>query len=151
MSKRQVDPRILEVKARDILNRLKNVANNHERTFPSFLEAVLVFSGPGTIYDKLKPGQEEWMRWMDRDRIRGGRAIVAQVTAARLSVSQGRRIDVQAVTREDVRTSGPLFVYNGIPVENKMLRQALQTGTLKLPKEKVVIIDEVIEEGGITH
>ena len=151
MSKRQVDPRILEVKARDILNRLKNVANNHERTFPSFLEAVLVFSGPGTIYDKLKPGQEEWMRWMDRDRIRGGRAVVAQVTAARLSVSQGRRIDVQAVTREDVRTSGPLFVYNGIPVENKMLRQALQTGTLKLPKEKVVIIDEVIEEGGITH
>ena len=146
-----VDSQALEEKARRIVRRLEEVARNHERTFPSLLDAVMVFSGPGTIYDKLKAGQEGWMRWMDRDRIRAGRAIVAEVTAARLSESHGRRIGVEEVTLDDIRMSGPLLVYNGIPLENKMLRRALQTQICRLPVEKVVIIDQVVEEDGTTH
>jgi hypothetical protein len=146
-----VDSQALEEEARRIVQRLEELARDHERMFPSFLDAVLVFSGPGTIYHKLKPGQEEWMRWMDRDRIRAGRAIVADVTAACLSESHGRRVGVEEVTLDDIRMSGPLLVYNGIPVENDMLRQALQTQICRLPVEKVVIIDEVVEEDGTTH
>ena len=146
-----VDSQALEEKARRIVRRLEEVARNHERTFTSLLDAVLIFSGPGTIYDMLKPGQEEWMRWMDRDRLRAGRAIVAEVTAARLSERRGQRIGVEELTVDDIRMSGPLFVYNGIPIENDMLREALRTQTCKLPLEKVVIIDEVVEEDGAIH
>jgi hypothetical protein len=151
MSERQVNPQALEEKARYIVRRLEEVAKNHKRTFPSFLDAVFVFSGPGTIYEKLKPGQEEWMRWMDRDRIRAGRAIVAQVTATRLSESRGWEVNVERVSKKDIEISGPLFVYNGIPIENEMLRQALQFETSKLPTEKVAIVDQVMEEDGTVY
>jgi hypothetical protein len=130
---------------------LEVVAKNHKRTSPSLIDAVLVFSGPGTIYDKLKPGQEEWMRWMDRDRIRAGRAIVAGVTAARLAERRWQGTGVEEITVDDIRTSGPLFVYNGIPLENDMLRKALLTQTLRLPVAKVVIVDQVVEEDEIIH
>jgi hypothetical protein len=146
-----IDPRTLEVKAFRIVRRLEEVARNRERTFPSFIDAVLVFSGPGTFYHKLKPGQEEWMRWMDRDRIRAGRAIVAEVTAARLAECCGRGTGVEELTLNDIRMAGPLFVYNGIPLENDILRQALRTQTLKLPVEKTVILEHVAEEDGTTH
>jgi hypothetical protein len=146
-----VDSKALEEKARCIVRRLEEVASNHHRAIASLLDAVWVFSGPGTIYDKLKPGQEEWMRWMDRDRIRAGRAIVAEVTAAKLSERRGRRIGVEELTPDDIRTSGPLFVYNGVPLENVMFRQALRTGACRLPVEKVLIIDEVVEEEEAIH
>ena len=146
-----IDSQVLEEKALRIVRRLEEVSKNHSRTFPTLIDAVLVFSGPGTIYEKLKPRQEEWMRWMDRDRIRAGRAIVAEVTAARLAEYRWQMTNVEEVTVEDIRTSGPLFVYNGIPLENNMLRQALRTQTLRLPVEKVVIIDQVVEEDGTTH
>lgn len=145
------DSKALEEKALRIVRRLEEVARNHERTFPSLIDAVLVFSGPGTIYEKLKPGQEEWMRWMDRDRIRAGRAIVTAVTAGRVAEQHKRITNVEEVTVEDIRRSGPLFVYNGIPLENDMLRQALRTQTLRLPVEKVVIIEQVVEEDGTAH
>jgi hypothetical protein len=146
-----IDSQALEDKALRIVRQLEEVAKNHKRTFPSLIDAVLVFSGPGTIYDKLKPGQKEWMRWMDRDRIRAGRAIVAEVTAARLAEYRGRKTGVEEVTVDNIRTSGPLFVYNGIPLENDMLRQALQLQTCRLPVEKVAIIEQVVEEDGTIH
>jgi hypothetical protein len=113
----------LEEKALRIVQRLEEVSKNHKRMFPSLIDAVLVFSGPGTIYDKLKPGQAEWMRWMDRDRIRAGRAIVAEVTATRLAEHRRPKTSV-----EDVRNQ-----------------------TLRLPVEKAVIIDQVVEEEGTIH
>lgn len=148
---RKLDSQALEEKARRIVRRLEEVARNNERTFPSLLDAVLVFSGPGTIYDKLKPGQESWMRWMDRDRIRAGRAVVAEVTATRLSERSGQKTGVEVDTLDGIRMFGPHLVYNGIPLENEMLRQALRTQTCTLPVEKVVIIDQVVEEDGSTR
>jgi len=139
----------LEQKALRIVWRLEEVANSHKRTYPALIDAVLVFSGPGTIHHKLKPGQQEWMRWMDRDRIRAGRAIIAEVTSAKLAEHRGRQTRADEVTADDIRTSGPLFVYNGIPIENIMLRQALQTQKCRLPLENVVIIEQVEEDGSI--
>jgi hypothetical protein len=141
--------RTLEEKALRIVWRLEEVANSHKRTYPTFIDAVLVFSGPGTIYHKLKPGQEEWMRWMDRDRILAGRAVVAELTSAQLAQHRGRQTRADEVTAHDIRTSGPLFVYNGVPIENTMLREALQTQNSRLPLENVVIIDQVEEDGSI--
>ena len=46
-------------KATDIVDRLKEVSQNHERTFPADIEAVFVFSGPGTYGERLKPEQPE--------------------------------------------------------------------------------------------
>jgi hypothetical protein len=146
-----IDSQNLEQKALRIVRRLEEVASSHKRTYPPFIDAVLVFSGPGTIYHRLKTGQKAWMRWMDRDRIRAGRAIVAEVTAAKLAGRRGRQAGADELTVDDIRTSGPLFVYNGIPIENDMLRQALQTQTCRLPLEKVVIIERVVEGDGSIH
>lgn len=143
-----IDSQALVDEALRIVWRLEEVANGRKRTFPPLIDAVFVFSGPGTIYHKLKPGQEEWMRWMDRDRIRAGRAIVAEVTSARLAERRGRLTRADEITVDDIRTSGPLFVYNGIPIENTMLRQALLTQEGRLPPENVVIIDQVEADGG---
>ncbi|MBI4097222.1 MAG: hypothetical protein HY428_02285 [Candidatus Levybacteria bacterium] len=149
MSERLFDSQRLQKSALAVVNRLNEVAINRERTYPSSIKAVLVFSGPGTNYDRLKPGQEEWMAWMDRDRIRAGVAVAREVTATAMSEALGRRIRTDEVTPGDVEKYGPYFVYNGIPLENKVFREALtsEVGKRKLPKSKVLIIDEVRENG----
>ena len=139
----------LTQKARDVVSRLQEVATNRERTYPKTIDAVLVFSGPGTYYDKLKPDQNEMWRWMDRDRIRAGIAVVRQVTAAKKSQSTGQKFKGHDMSREDILEYGPMFVYNGIPVENEVFRKAVDSPFSKLPKEKVLIIDEVRQKNSV--
>lgn len=142
----------MEREALSIVRRLEEVAANHKREYPASIEAVFVFSGPGTYYRRLKPGQPEWMRFMDRDRIRAGVAVVREVTASRI---RGWGIDPNKrghyVTREDIAMYGPLFVYNGIPEENEDFRRALDSKWAKIPKEKVIVLDKVVEDDGSTH
>lgn len=151
MGERFINEGILQNSAIKVVNRLKEVAANHERTYPYQIEAVLVFSGPGTYYARLKPGQEERLRWMDRDRIRAGVAVVREVTTNVASGMLEIDINSQQVQKEDILPYGPYFVYNGIPVENRVFRKALESEFCKLPKEKVVIIDEVNEENSLPH
>lgn len=150
MAERLFDSQKLQESALAVVNRLNEVAVNRERTYPSDIQAVLVFSGPGTYYDKLKPGQEEWMAWMDRDRIRAGVAVVREVTATATSKVLGKTIRTNVITAEAVAAYGPYLVYNGIPLENKVFREALtsEVGKRNLPRNKVLIIDEVREENG---
>ncbi|OGD86526.1 hypothetical protein A2Z23_02930 [Candidatus Curtissbacteria bacterium RBG_16_39_7] len=153
MTERQIDPQELEAKAQAVVTRLKEVAANHERSYPPIIEAVLVFSGPGTYYKRLKDSRPEegWMRFMDRDRIRAGVAVVRQVTAVTKALVTGIETRTNQIMKEDIEQYGPLFVYNGIPEENEIFRQALASPFCKLPKDKVVIIDEVAEVDGTTH
>lgn len=147
-----VNPEDLQEKAQKNVDRLKEVAAKHERYYSPIIEAVLVFSGPGTYYKRLKDSrpEQEWMRWMDRDRIKAGVGVVREVTAKRIR-KEGISIKGHYVTKEDIIEYGPLFVYNGIPEENDVLNKALNSELFKLPKEKVVIIDNVQEEDGTTH
>ena len=151
MTERQVDTQQLTQRALDVVNSLKEIVINRERTYPPSIEAVLVFSGPGTYYDKLKPDQEEWMRWMDRDRIRAGVAVVSEITAARLSDLLGKKVKGHQISPGDILLYGPYFVYNGTPLENEIFRKALNSPFCKLPKEKVIILDEVKEDDGTVH
>lgn len=64
MQERQIDEQALKTSALAVVDRLKMVVAERARTYPPEIEAVLVFSGPGTYYDRLKPEQEEWMRWI---------------------------------------------------------------------------------------
>lgn len=143
---------MLQEKALNVVQRLKEVAINRERTYPSQIQAVFVFSGPGTYYERLKPGQEKHWRWMDRDRIRAGVAVIREATASRV-----RELGIDPykkghyTTHEEIIEHGPLFVYNGVPVENDVFRTALESPFSKIPKEKVVIIDEVLEDDGYSH
>lgn len=148
MTERAIDSKVLKTKAIQIVERLKEVALNHERTFSSSMQAVLVFSGPGTYYDRLKPNQDEWKRWMDRDRIRAGVAIVRDITAQVKSEVLRRRVPVTELTKEDVLNFGPFLVYNGIPIENEVFSRALKSPLCKMPLKKVVVIDQVKEENG---
>jgi hypothetical protein len=153
MAERPINSQELEAKAQAVVTRLKEVATNHERTYPVCIDAVLVFSGPGTYYARLKTSrpEEEWMRFMDWDRIRAGVAVVREVTAATQSQSFGRKIRVNQIGRRDIVNYGPLFVYNGIPEESEVFHKAIESKFCKLPKSKIVVIDKVIEDDGTTH
>lgn len=109
------------------------------------IDAVWVFSGPGTFFKQLDTGEPKWMAWMDRYRILYGIALVRKITAKRLSKK------VAEVTVGDIGKHGPLFLYNGTPEENHSLRKALKSQYLSLPEEKVFITDQVIEEDGTKH
>lgn len=151
MIEQVVKQEALKMEAIRIVNRLTETALNHERTYPSSIQAVLVFSGPGTYYDRLKPGQQERQRWMDRDRIRAGVAVVRQVTASAKTESSGRKFKVNEIDKFDVHNFGPFLVYNGIPSENEVFLRALESPLCKMPVEKVVVIDQVKEEDGSSH
>lgn len=165
MSRQEVNPQEIQAEALKQFNQLKRVtekATEGERRYYSpLIQAVWVFSGPGTYYDRLKPGQEEYQRWMDRDRIRAGVAVVCEVTAAKKyhqqTVVQKTKTDPVTkpetkkevpfrgcdMTKDDIAEHGPLFVYNGTPLENEKIREALKSEYCKLPPEKVLLIDEV--------
>ena len=120
--------RAIEVKARRILKELDAISKSSIRFYPEHIDAVFVFSGPGTDYRRLKPGQPEWMEWMDRDRINFGVEIV-----------------------EEIAKNGkpPFFVYAGVPMENKAFRHALDSWHVKLPRSKVIILDDVEQDGDV--
>lgn len=151
MNERPVDEHSLQEEALRVVGNLKEVARRHERFFSPDIEAVLVFSGPGTYFSRLKAGEGEGLRWMDRDRIRAGVAVVREVTAANMKSHWGVQVKGHKVSRKDIYLYGPYFVFNGMPEENEDLRKALVSGTIKLPEEKIIIIDEVREDDGSRH
>src|SRR3990170_214487 len=138
MLERLVDPKALEEAGLGITSLLKEIALNHERQYPETIEVVLVFSGPGTYYQRLKPNEPEWMRWMDRDRIRAGVAVVREVTASAKSCRLGDTIRSGEISPSDIEEVGPLFVYNGVGEENPAFLKALDSSFCLLPKEKVI-------------
>lgn len=133
----------IEADAIAIVNRLEQVRSNRKRIYPATIDAVLVFSGPGTYDERLKPDQQEWQRNMDRDRTRAGYALMRELTAARKSARTKDPIRGHDVSIQDIVDDGPFLVYNGIPIENQVLRQVLTRNKDKLPTEKILIIDEV--------
>lgn len=142
----------LREKALGVVNRLKEVAQHHQRNYPASITAVLVLSGAGTYYDRLKPGQGEHLRWKNRDGIRAGVAVVREITAQVMTEtleSGTAAIRGHYISKEDILEYGPYFVYNGTPLENTVFRQALRSPLCSLPQEKVLIIDEVYEDGSM--
>jgi len=138
----------------DIVTRLKEKAQKG-RIYPSTIQAVLVFSGPGTYYDRLKTTQQtlggEWRSWMDRDRIRAGAAVCREVTATRKSELLGKPIHANQVTDRDILMWGPLYVYNGIPIENTVFSEATDSPFCVIPKERIVMMRTVEDYDGTTH
>src|SRR3989304_3974576 len=102
MFERFIDPEALQARSFAVIELLKETAQNRLRTYPADIKAILVFSGPGTYFDRLKPEEPEWMRWMDRDRIRAGLAVVREVTATKLSQHTHRPLRSSQLTREDL-------------------------------------------------
>lgn len=136
-------------KAIEIVRRLEEKRETEKRTYPPDIEAVFVFSGPGTYFQRLKPEDEEWMGWMDKDRIRLGVALVREVTASRMreaDLAQDKR--GHFVSKEDIIKNGPVFIYNGTQDENRDFRKALSSQFAKIPKEKVDIIDTFVNSDG---
>lgn len=113
---------------------------SHHASHPAIhtdIDAVWVFSGPGTFFIPLDPGEPKHFAWMDRYRILYGLAVVRKVAAKRLGK------DFTAITSEDILKEGPILIYNGTPKENAALRKELAVIGKSMPPEKVIIIDEV--------
>lgn len=69
----------------------------------------------------------------DRQQTDFAAQLVREITAARLSK------DVENVTDEDVKTHGPILFYNATNYQNDQLREAVDSGTFAIPKDKVRI------------
>jgi hypothetical protein len=120
----------------DLLNR------THKPEIDPLIDAIWVFSGPGTITEPLKEGDEYWRKWMDRHRIIYGITLVKEITKKRI----GKMTD--EVTTKDIENQGPYFIYNGTKEENEALRKVLFSGLSLIPKEKIIIIDSFYDNGG---
>jgi hypothetical protein len=148
----EIDEPEIAIKALEITRELGKEALSKEHRFPSEIQAVLVFSGPGTYFEKLKPGEENWERWMDRDRIRAGVAVVREITAAKIreeGIDRGKK--GHYVSPQEIIEMGPYLIYNGTPIENEAFLLALSGEYSKLPKEKVILINQVTEDDGSVH
>lgn len=122
---------------------LRSIANDQEAK--EAIDGIWVFSGPGTFLVSLLNGENPRRKWMDRQRIICGIALVRIITAKRLKKK------VVEVTKEDIKKSGPILIYNGIPIENDDFRKVMQSSNFILPFEKVVIVDGVTESPTISH
>ena len=124
-----------------------------EQYYDPRIEAVMVFSGPGTWFEPAIANDPDWGRWMDRDRIRLGRSLAYEVAAVRKSRADGKQVTSGQLQKEDFQEHAPLFFYNGVPDENAAFREAMRHDLLKIPAGKIVIADEFIDPqtGGSTE
>jgi len=110
------------------------------------IDAVLVFSGPGTVCEPISTGDSEWleMEWADLTRVIRGISIVLKVTSLRLEIPLGQ------ITKDEVARRGPYFIYNGVNSkhENQDLLAYLSLPRSLIPKDKLIIIDKVEDEDG---
>jgi len=105
------------------------------------IDAIHVFSGPGTFLTPLKERDEDWMAWFDQTRLSKGILLVLQVTSLRTNKP------LHKVTKEDIERLGPYLIYNGIPLENKVFRSCIDLPDFTIPKSKIIIADEIEENG----
>jgi hypothetical protein len=133
----------------DIVDRLRELAER--RTYDPSIEVVHVYSGPGTYFDRTKPGQEERQRWMDHDRILAGVAVVREVAAAKIRQLTGVKLNAGQISEDDLIRVSPQLFYNGTPVENQAVQRALSEGRSKVPKTKVVVANDMREDDGSTR
>jgi hypothetical protein len=127
---------------------LRKINHERRREYPHHIQAVFVLSGPGTYYQRLKAGQDEKLRWMDRDRIRAGVAVMSELTLStmrKLGLADRGKLNIY---RKEISAYGPLFIYNGQPVENSDFLKAVYSRFSKLPAENVFLIHEVQRADG---
>lgn len=114
-----------------------------EAQYPQDIDAVWVFSGPGTYFTALKDKEEPWQKFMDRDRIHAGLRLCRLLTAKRVKERSHQETLPAEISPEDLEQYGPYFIYNGNPEQNDDFGEALAKGFIKLPPKKVVILDKV--------
>ena len=105
------------------------------------IDAIHVFSGPGTFLTPLKERDEDWMAWFDQARLSKGILLVLQVTSLRTNKP------LHKIAKEDIEKAGPYLIYNGIPIENKVFRSCINLPDFPIPQSKIIIADEIEENG----
>lgn len=164
MAKEHINGSALRARALETVAELYDIKAQHERTYPPEIQAVLILSGPGTYLKPLKEyqvGTKDWARWMDHDRIRAGNAIAWDVTRRKLQQENAELLasynlliglpPEKLVTPDVMSRLGPILVYSGIPEENRDFREAMKSPHWKVPQEKIVVIDDVVEPDGKTR
>lgn len=113
-------------------------------------DAIVVFSGPGAISKNVSPytdkddrySQLPWSRKMDRARLKVAAFLMREITAKRLNR------EVSEITDEDVINNGPYLHYAGTPWENDHLKEAIKSGEIKIPLEKLYSYSEIEDPSG---
>ncbi|MCH7541913.1 hypothetical protein IH981_04040, partial [Patescibacteria group bacterium] len=109
------------------------------------IDAVIAFSGPGTVCEPLSTDDQDWMEWFDFTRVIRGISIVLKVTAMRLNIPYGE------VTAGEVEKAGPYFIYNGVDSksENQDLVAYLSLPRSRIPESRLVVVTKINENGSV--
>jgi len=116
-----------------------------ERAIPTAttdIDYVWVLSGSGDYHKPFLPNEPIYHPWSDQRRISRGVLLALQVVSLRL----GKSVDL--ITKDDLQDQGPYLIYNGSIDRNSTLRRVVELPDFLMPKEKVVIVDGVWDNGG---
>lgn len=106
------------------------------------LDIVWIFSGAGTAKIPLEPHEPAWQRYRDSHRNRYAAVLAIMITALRLNKSP------REVTKEDILIHGPEIFYNGWGTKNRDFEEWINSPHSKIPREKVKIVETVIDDDG---
>jgi len=139
-----ISPEILN----SAIRRTLLIEAQNQPKLPNDIDAVWVFAGPGNYFIPLKKGEQPWQIFMDRDRIHTSLRLYRALAAKRIANRSDQQIPPSTLSLEELTRLGPYFIYNGNPEENGAFQEAFAKGLLKLPYEKVIILDEVESPNG---
>jgi hypothetical protein len=112
-----------------LVERLKDLPINDEKTHDPKIEAILILSGPGLFLNKNKLKDqygESPYRWLNRDRILGGIAYARRIASQKKFATEGRLVRTSDLEVEDLEKYAPVIFYNGDDEENAELNQVLE-------------------------
>lgn len=129
---------------------LEDIENFHnwariKHTIHPNTDILWLLSGPGNqkLLRKDDPYKEyPWALGSDMIIMARGLEVIQEVTAKRLGMI------VEEVTKQQIAESGPTLVYNGLLIDNEAFREKLTQDEYPIPKEKVVIIDDLVDSNG---
>lgn len=106
------------------------------------IDIIWIFSGAGTAKAPLELHEPSWQRYRDNHRDRYAAVLAIMVTALKLKKTP------REVTKEDVAEHGPIIFYNARASKSRNLKKWLSSPNSKIPVEKVVTVETMIDEDG---
>lgn len=126
-------------------------------------DVIYIDSGPGPYsYNMLEPGKTDlddvnyhkwkWSRKMDRAKIRAAYSLATMITAKRIEEQTGERKLAAELTTKDFEKYGPYLMYTSVDWQASHIKHALkmarETGTFKIPDNKLLMYETFTSRNG---
>lgn len=128
------DPSTLQTLLRslELVEKLREVSLDNQKTFDPRVQAVFVLSGPGMFLHRSKFAKQyesSTYRWLNRDRLLTAVIYARRIAAARKNEAERTNFKPHDLTLEDIEKYGPVIYYNGTTETNQELEEVLEKWT----------------------